>query len=209
MTANSSAATSRRTEKNEMRREQIIQAAVTVLREKGVSNTSMNDIIRVSGLSKGGVYHHFESKETLLIGVLEHFFAQYVSDLSPQNLAAESAYEKMRQLLTERQETLERVGELNQLMLDMLTHAIAVPSIKRQFHLQYCYFQDEIVSILKLGIERGEFRDDTDVVAIASGILAVFDGLCSALIIAPDRVRFPDHGVVSALALLEGIAVKS
>lgn len=199
--------TATRSERNTLRHNQIVQAAVTVLQEKGVSNTSMNDIIRASGLSKGGVYHHFESKEALLVGVLDFFFELYVSDLSIDELTDKSAYDTMRLLLTDRQETLQRIGELNTLMLDLLTHAIAVPAIKAQFQHQYVHFQQQLAQILQRGIEQGEFRNDVDPVAIASGLMAVFDGMCSALIVAPDDVNFPYFAVDSALAMLEGIKV--
>lgn len=198
---------SKRAAKSEQRQEQIIQAAVEVLQERGVADTSMNDIIRASGLSKGGVYHHFASKEALLVGVIEHFFAQYVSDFALDEYANLTAYEKMRLLLTEREATLERVGQLNQLMLDLLGYATSIPSIKTQFYRQYCHFQDHLAVVINEGIAAGEFRADTDARVVASGIMSLFDGMCTALLVAKDRVQFPQYAVQCALLLLEAIRV--
>ncbi|MDX1693781.1 MAG: TetR/AcrR family transcriptional regulator [Ketobacteraceae bacterium] len=191
--------------KNEHRKRQIIEAAVSVLKEKGVAASSMNDFIKASGLSKGGVYHHFGSKEELLIGVLNYFFERNVSDISIPDVENLTAYEQMTQLLTERQELLERVGELAQLMMDFLAHATTIPSIKQQCHFQYSHFQDHIASIIRLGIDNGEFREDTNPKAIASGIMGVFDGICTSMMVAPDRIEFPGYAVATALAILEGI----
>lgn len=196
-----------RSQKNDQRKQQIIEAAVSVLKEKGVAASSMNDFIKASGLSKGGVYHHFSSKEELLIGVLNYFFEQHVSDISDPSIENLSASEMLHLLLTERQEMLERVGELNQLMMDFLAHATTIESIKNQFHFQYCHFQDHIAAIIQKGVDNGEFRKDINTKAIATGIMGVFDGICTAMTVAPDRIEFPSYAVESALAMLEGIKI--
>ncbi|MCG8313954.1 MAG: TetR/AcrR family transcriptional regulator [Pseudomonadales bacterium] len=194
-----------RSNKNEMRKRQIVEAAVSVLKAKGVAASSMNDFIKASGLSKGGVYHHFGSKEELLIGVLNYFFEQHVSDLDNANSQDKSAYEKMHQLLTEHQEMLERVGDLNQLMMDFFSHASNIQSIKEQFHFQYCHFQDHFASIVKEGIEKGEFKAGIDPRVISSGIIGIFEGIGRSVTFAPDRVDFPAYAVECSLALIDGI----
>ncbi|MCG8673536.1 MAG: TetR/AcrR family transcriptional regulator [Pseudomonadales bacterium] len=194
-----------REQKNEQRKQQIIEGSIAVLKEKGVAASSMNDFIKSSGLSKGGVYHHFKSKEDLLIGVLNYFFEQHVTDISEATIHDLNAYEQMRHFLTEREEILERVGELNQLMMDFFAHATTIESIRQQFELQYCHFQDYIALVIQKGIDNGEFKSSVDPYAIATGFMGVFDGICSALVVAPDRVKFPNYAVETALAILDGI----
>jgi AcrR family transcriptional regulator len=57
--------------KREASREQVLDAAIAVLAEKGVAATSVQDIADGAGLSKGAVHYHFESKDELLVCVLE------------------------------------------------------------------------------------------------------------------------------------------
>jgi len=45
----------------------IIQSAVDEFLEKGYENTSMEAIARRAGISKGGLYHHFKSKDDILL----------------------------------------------------------------------------------------------------------------------------------------------
>lgn len=47
------------------RRDEIVDAAIRVLRRKGVSNTSIAQIVEESGLSAGAVYANFENKAEL------------------------------------------------------------------------------------------------------------------------------------------------
>lgn len=44
----------------------ILDAATTLFIEKGYDNASMQDILDVTKLSKGAIYHHFRSKEDIL-----------------------------------------------------------------------------------------------------------------------------------------------
>lgn len=52
--------------KGEARREQILRAAETLFYAHGYEQTSIQDILNAIGISKGGFYHHFESKLDLL-----------------------------------------------------------------------------------------------------------------------------------------------
>ena len=50
----------------------ILEAALRLFTEKGYEHTSIQDIIdHLGGLSKGAIYHHFKSKEDILIAVTE------------------------------------------------------------------------------------------------------------------------------------------
>ena len=52
-------------------RESIMEAAIDVFIEKGVSRTSLQDIAKACGVTRGAVYHHFENKFALLMELLE------------------------------------------------------------------------------------------------------------------------------------------
>lgn len=53
------------------RRRQILEAAIACLNNQGWNRTTVDDVARQAGLSKGAVYIHFASKRALLIGLLE------------------------------------------------------------------------------------------------------------------------------------------
>ena len=55
----------------------ILDVAFRLFMEKGYEHTSIQDIIdRLGGLSKGAIYHHFKSKDDILIAVTERMTAQ-------------------------------------------------------------------------------------------------------------------------------------
>ena len=49
----------------EATRRRILDAALELFSERGYHNTSMDDVVRAAGLSKGGVYFHFPSKDAM------------------------------------------------------------------------------------------------------------------------------------------------
>lgn len=51
--------------KGEVTRQRIIAQAAPLFNQRGYSGCSLNDIMEVTGLEKGGIYRHFESKEEL------------------------------------------------------------------------------------------------------------------------------------------------
>ena len=51
----------------EIRTEEIVRAAVQEFLEKGYEGASKDNIARRASLSKGGIYHHFRSKDEILI----------------------------------------------------------------------------------------------------------------------------------------------
>lgn len=47
-------------------RERILAAAVTVMRESGVTNTTTKEVARVAGVAEGSIYNHFANKTELI-----------------------------------------------------------------------------------------------------------------------------------------------
>jgi AcrR family transcriptional regulator len=54
-----------------IRREEILRAAETCFARQGFHQTTIQDVIRESGLSAGGIYGHFASKEELIQAIGE------------------------------------------------------------------------------------------------------------------------------------------
>jgi len=58
------------------RRQQILDAAMRCFSERGVQRTTLREICRESGLSRGAVYTYFPSKHAIVQGVLDLFDEQ-------------------------------------------------------------------------------------------------------------------------------------
>jgi len=54
-------------------RSRMLDAAMQMVREKGYSATTVDDICGAAGVTKGAFFHHFKSKEDLGVAVAGHF----------------------------------------------------------------------------------------------------------------------------------------
>jgi len=63
--------------KGEDTREKILQRAARLFNEKGYFGVSLADLMRATGLKKGGLYNHFESKEKLALEAFDYAIALY------------------------------------------------------------------------------------------------------------------------------------
>jgi TetR/AcrR family transcriptional regulator, cholesterol catabolism regulator len=53
-------------------RQDILRTAARLFQEQGYDATSMNDVAAALKLSKGGLYHHFQSKDEILFNLMNH-----------------------------------------------------------------------------------------------------------------------------------------
>ena len=59
-----------RKDKSQAMREKILNTATQLFIQKGSEKTSMQDIAQTAGISKGAIYHHFKSKDEIVLAVL-------------------------------------------------------------------------------------------------------------------------------------------
>lgn len=53
----------------------ILNATMRVIRERGYTATTIDDVCEAAGLTKGSFFHHFKSKEELAVAAADHFGA--------------------------------------------------------------------------------------------------------------------------------------
>src|ERR1700744_4891796 len=61
--------------------QELIEAASRLFRERGADAVSVPDIMAEIGLSRGGFYKHFESKEALVAAAMDAAYDQHVERL--------------------------------------------------------------------------------------------------------------------------------
>ena len=72
--------------KGDETKREILRAAEQLFCQKGYEAASMQEIVRAAGVSKGGIYHHFASKEEIMT-LLSHQHAQESAERAEAQLA--------------------------------------------------------------------------------------------------------------------------
>jgi len=72
-------------------RNRLLDAAMKVIRAQGYAATTVDDICRAAGFTKGAFFHHFKSKEDLAVAAAAHFsqMAERLFGAAPYRQAAD------------------------------------------------------------------------------------------------------------------------
>jgi len=150
--------------RREKTRQDLLTAATRVLAEKGLHDTKIADIATAADVGVGTFYLHFDTKEALLLGVIDHFqaaaFGRAEDALRDPALSAATRIRMVIRKVFSRRETTTGDRLLTLLLRDL---AIEVPRAHER------WLRDGPVRFWKLlrvlvteGEQRGEFRADAD-----------------------------------------------
>lgn len=85
----------RGTDRGEETRARLLEHAATAFAERGYAGTSLNDIIREAGLTKGAFYFHFDSKEELALEVHRHKQEQWMGRVTTRAMRHDRALDRL------------------------------------------------------------------------------------------------------------------
>lgn len=66
-----------------VKRKELLTIAESIFLQKGYEQSSIDDILKASGISKGAFYHYFKSKEEVLAASIENMLDEAVAFLQP------------------------------------------------------------------------------------------------------------------------------
>ncbi|GAB1421317.1 TetR/AcrR family transcriptional regulator [Anaerolineales bacterium] len=167
-------------------KEDILIAAAQVLRENGYDGTTMKDIAAKVNLTAASLYHHFKSKDFLLLAVLEIGLEYAIKDMEKIIEEDVSNLEKLKEMIRTHITSITSntavgaamVFEIRSLINVKLTSRKGKPNksqtefINRRDHFfnRRDYFESLLRSVVKDGIQSGEFRA-TDPAIITKAML--------------------------------------
>jgi AcrR family transcriptional regulator len=137
------------------RRAQIVQAALGCFSARGYHATTMDDLVAASGLSKGSLYWHFESKEDVFLALFDHLAEEIFGRFEQAAAAGQSDVVSLLQ--RELELFLGRFGAERRLLLawaEFLSH----PRGRERMAGIYRVSREKLAVLIRLGIERGEVR---------------------------------------------------
>jgi AcrR family transcriptional regulator len=186
--------------------EQIMNAAENLFAEKGYNGTSMNDIVKKSGFSKGAIYNHFESKERLFLSLLEKQTVIGMDQLRQMFSPDDAAVEKMKKVLDMTMvSTCDCPPEVGRMQLEFMVTASRMDSITQDMQKRHNTIHSFIVELIEEGKQSGEFKQEIDSDSLTSLLYAVLDGL--GLHYATLGIEFDSERLKNTLlkVVLEGI----
>jgi TetR/AcrR family transcriptional regulator, transcriptional repressor for nem operon len=164
--------------KAEQTRQHIVHEAARLFNRCGYAGTSMQDLMAVTGLKKGGIYNHFASKDELAIAAFA-YAVQQVSQRQWQAVKAARGGElRLRAMVLAFINNFDEISAwggcplMNMAIDSDDTH----PQLRVQAQLAMQTWYDLITRITQKAIDQGEFQANVEAAAVATIIISVLEG---------------------------------
>jgi AcrR family transcriptional regulator len=175
------------TDKKARTRAQILHAALACFSNKGYHQTSMDDIVAESGLSKGALYWHFKSKQELFVSLIEWYMSAFGEEASHAWTDDMSATDKIRAMMMFFVDSSEQLIPFFKITIDFWAQTSEDEQLRAIFDEMLDNFQQQLRTIIEEGITNGEFRPvDTSQLALA--LIAALDALALYRTLLGDKI---------------------
>src|SRR5512132_560706 len=132
-----------------MTREDILDAAAQVFRQKGFHGASMQDIEEAVNLQKASLYHHVSSKQEILLALLDRALELLLERIAPLARQAIPADEALKQMIRAYLQILADNTDLSAVLL--FEHR----SLERRQHARHVPNRDTFEALWRGLLEEG------------------------------------------------------
>ena len=189
---------------SEERKSQILDAAMETFTKKGFHKTRMSDIAESSGLSKGSLYWYFDSKDAIILKLIDRVFEFEIKDLTALLSDDRSAEERLY-IYTERGgEDIIKMLKWMPLVYDFLALAFRQDTIKKTIQRYYKKNLDLLVTLIQQGMDAREFNPGSALEA-AYAIGAIIEGTVMLWLYDPEQIEIQAHIKSSTKLLIQGL----
>ena len=162
----------------ELTRENIIRQAAALFNQQGFAGASMSDIMQATGLQKGGIYRHFESKEALALEAFDYAVAQTAARFTEALEGREHAVDRLHAVV----DVFARLHDDPPVPggCPMLNTAVESddgnPALRGRARAAMDGLRTLVRQTVRKGIPRGEVRADVDGDELGSLLISTLEG---------------------------------
>ncbi|HET6418627.1 MAG TPA: TetR/AcrR family transcriptional regulator [Geobacteraceae bacterium] len=164
--------------KAEETRQAIIKKAAVIFNKNGYQRTSMSTLTKALNLTKGAIYGNFADKDDLAVEAFRYSIGQVYNRILPRLESYESPLGKLRALartFVDFFEETEKSGGC-----PILNTAVdsddAHPKLLQEVRAALEDWKENMIRLVRAGMECGEIRTDADAEAFAANFIALIEG---------------------------------
>lgn len=164
--------------KSEQTKQFIIEKTAPVFNRQGYAGTSMNDIMSVTGLSKGCIYGNFENKDEVALAAFDYNHNKVKEHMKKRILATDNAIERLL-VYPHTYKNFFRYSYLQAgcPILNTATEADDThPKLRERAHQALEFWKTSIENQIKRGIARNEIKSDANPTEVAVVMISMIEG---------------------------------
>jgi AcrR family transcriptional regulator len=156
----------------------IIERAAALFNQQGYAGSSMSDLMRVTGLQKGGIYNHFRSKDELALEAFDYATSRIQQKFMGALKGKRHAVDRLLAILSVYEHMLDDppVPGGCPILNTAVESDDAHPALRERAQLAMNAWRDLIRRVVEKGVMRGELQSDADAEAIATVLIATIEG---------------------------------
>jgi TetR/AcrR family transcriptional repressor of nem operon len=163
--------------KGEETRKEIIRKSAPIFNRKGYSGAALSDLMRATGLEKGGIYRHFESKEELAGDAFDHAWKVAMDARFEGTEDIANSVDRLKQIVRNFRDR--RTGLVPggcPLLNTAIDSDDGNPQLRAKARQALSSLLSRLQSIADEGQRRGEVRGDVDSAKLAILIASTLEG---------------------------------
>ena len=163
--------------KGELTRRRIVALAAPIFNQKGYAGTALSDLMRATGLEKGGIYRHFESKQELAEDAFDHAWKIAMDTRLVGTEEAANAVDRLKQLIRNfRDRRAGLVAGGCPLLNTAIDSDDGNPRLRAKARRALKVWLEHLESITEDGRRKGDIRPDVDSGELATLIVSTLEG---------------------------------
>lgn len=162
--------------KGEQTHERIVAEAAALLNRRGLEGISVSDLMKATGLQKGGIYRHFSSKEDIAVHAFDH---AWQASLDARTCGLETipdSVDKLKQYVANFVERRPPVPGGCPLLNTAIDADDGNPRLRDRACKALAQWRKFLEAIISAGITRKEIRRGTKPARVANLIISCLEG---------------------------------
>ncbi len=146
------------TQLKDIRKDQIMNAAQSVVVSKGYDQSRMDDIVEKAQLSKGAIYWYYKSKKEVYLSLVDYWFKEYSTGVLERLKKNKSASNQLKTLFEYFIKQFDKNPATFKILIEFWRMSGLDPDFNIKVQEIYSQFLEYIIEIIEEGIDTGEFK---------------------------------------------------
>ena len=160
----------------EVRKEEIVRAALAIVEQRGLDKLNINDIAAKIELVPAAIYRHFTGREEIVAALIEYIDKRLRNNLSQVDIVTGTPMAKLKALFELHVALLKEEAAIPRVLYYILS-SDRTPDLKASMLSAVGFYVQQVKKLLIQGQQQGEVSPDIDVMAAAMMFLGMVQPL--------------------------------
>lgn len=160
----------------EKRKQQILAAALTCFTRKGYYQTTMDEVVKESGLSKGALYWYYKSKKELFLELFDFYLHSYMNEIVKHISPDDTFEETLRKMGSIVFSMMESDMEHMNVFMEFMNFAMRDEDMRNKINDVYQEILGMMETLLEENLEGKKLKKE-DIFKLSSIAAVLIDGL--------------------------------